>query len=55
MEEAIPAIKEELIQHGMTINEDPDVDAFRQAGEAAYEALGLTEVKESIWSEIGKQ
>lgn len=54
MESQIPAIKEELVAAGMTINEDPDIDAFREAGEAAYEALGLTEVRDQIWSEIGK-
>src|SRR5665647_305700 len=54
MEDMIPEIKEQLIAEGMTINENPDVDAFREAGEAAYEALGLTDVKATIWSEIGK-
>jgi tripartite ATP-independent transporter DctP family solute receptor len=54
MEEAIPQVKEELKQQGMTINESPDVEAFRQAGEAAYEKLGLTEARDKIWSEIGK-
>ena len=55
MEEAIPGVKEELTQQGMTINENPDVEAFRQAGEAAYEKLGLTEARDQIWSEIGKE
>jgi len=54
MEEMIPDIKAQLVEQGMTINENPDVDAFREAGEAAYEALGLTDVKATIWSEIGK-
>src|SRR5665647_1636871 len=54
MEEMIPEIKEQLIAEGMTINEDVDVEAFREAGEAAYETLGLTDVKATIWSEIGK-
>lgn len=55
MEDAIPDLKAQLIEQGMTINEDPDVDAFREAGEAAYERLGLSDVKATIWSEIGKQ
>ncbi|MFD2794722.1 C4-dicarboxylate TRAP transporter substrate-binding protein [Promicromonospora vindobonensis] len=54
MEEQIDGIKAELVEQGMTINESPDVDAFRTAGEAAYETLGLTEARERIWSEIGK-
>jgi tripartite ATP-independent transporter DctP family solute receptor len=55
MEEDIDAVKAEIESQGMTINDDPDVDAFREAGEAAYESLGLTDVKEQIWSEIGKE
>ncbi|AYY15051.1 C4-dicarboxylate ABC transporter [Actinobacteria bacterium YIM 96077] len=55
MEEEIAEIKDELVDQGMTINEDPDVEAFREAGEAAYDALGLTEVRDQIWSEIGKE
>ncbi|WP_147919161.1 C4-dicarboxylate TRAP transporter substrate-binding protein [Ruania zhangjianzhongii] len=54
MESAIAEIKEQLLAEGMIINEDPDLEAFRQAGEAAYEALGLTEARDQIWSEIGK-
>lgn len=54
MESNIEDIKQELLDAGMTINENPDVDAFREAGEAAYEKLGLTDVKDAIWSEIGK-
>src|SRR5665647_2032130 len=33
MEDMIPEIKEQLIAEGMTINEDVDVEAFREAGE----------------------
>lgn len=54
MEEQIPAIKEELIAQGVTINEDPDIEAFKAAGEAAYEKLGLTAVRDKVWAEIGK-
>jgi TRAP-type C4-dicarboxylate transport system substrate-binding protein len=55
MEKNIENIKADLIAKGMTINEDPDVDAFRAAGEKAYEVLNLTEVKQKIWQEIGKK
>ncbi len=55
MEKNIDKIKADLISKGMTINEDPDVEAFRAAGEKAYEVLGLTDVKQKIWEEIGKK
>jgi TRAP-type transport system periplasmic protein len=48
-------VKETLKQRGMTIVEDVDRIAFRQAGEKAYEALGLTEAKKQVYSEIGKK
>ncbi|WP_207211888.1 C4-dicarboxylate TRAP transporter substrate-binding protein [Promicromonospora panici] len=55
MEDQVDDVKAELLDQGMTINEEPDVDAFREAGEAAYETLGLTEARDQIWSEIGKE
>lgn len=55
MEENIESIKAELEKAGMIINDDCDIEAFRKAGERAYEVLGLTEVKEKIWEEIGKK
>lgn len=55
MEDQVDDVRTELLDQGMTINEDPDVDAFREAGEAAYETLGLTEARDRIWSEIGKE
>ncbi|GAA4428845.1 C4-dicarboxylate TRAP transporter substrate-binding protein [Georgenia halophila] len=54
MESQIPDIKQQLLDEGMTINEDPDLEAFREAGEGAYEELGLTDVRDQIWEEIGK-
>jgi tripartite ATP-independent transporter DctP family solute receptor len=47
-------VKETLKQRGMTIVEDVDKAAFRKAGEKAYEALGLTDAKRQVYSEIGK-
>lgn len=47
--------KELLKQKGMTIVEDVDLSAFRKAGEKAYEALKLTEVRDEIYKELGKQ
>ena len=37
----------------MTIVEDVDMDAFRAAGEKAYETLGLVEAKNKVQEEIG--
>lgn len=50
-------IKETLIEKGMTIipKEEVDTEAFRKAGEAAYEALDLVEVRDKIYEELGKK
>jgi TRAP-type transport system periplasmic protein len=48
------AVKAQLKTRGMTIVEDPDLAAFRAAGEAAYAKLGLTEAKAAVHKEIGK-
>jgi TRAP-type transport system periplasmic protein len=48
------AVKMQLKSRGMTIVEDADIAAFRAAGEAAYEKLGLTEAKRTVHKEIGK-
>jgi tripartite ATP-independent transporter DctP family solute receptor len=47
-------VKQQLKQRGMTIVEDVDLAAFRSAGEKAYQALGLTEQRNAIQKEIGK-
>jgi TRAP-type transport system periplasmic protein len=54
IQEATEAAKAQLAERGMTVVEDVDLDAFRQAGEAAYEALGLVEEKNQVQGEIGK-
>jgi TRAP-type C4-dicarboxylate transport system substrate-binding protein len=46
--------KAQLIEQGMTIVEDVDLEAFRAAGEAAYEALDLVDAKNQVHSEIGR-
>ena len=38
----------------MTMVDDIDMDAFRAAGMAAYEALGLLEAMETVHAEIGR-
>lgn len=55
MEEGMATIKADMVGRGMTVNESPDIEAFKKAGEQAYEKLGLTDVKAQVWSEIGKR
>ena len=55
MEKEIAALRQELSQKGMTIVQDVDKAAFRKAGEGAYKALNLTEVRDKIYKEMGKK
>jgi tripartite ATP-independent transporter DctP family solute receptor len=48
-------VRQQLKARGMVIVEDVNLPAFRQAGEKAYEALKLTDVKNALHKEIGKQ
>lgn len=45
-----------LAAEGMTIipYEDIDIAAFKAAGEAAYEVLGIKDVKDAVFAEMGK-
>jgi len=54
IEQATEQARTQLAEKGMTIVEDVDLEAFRTAGEKAYEALGLTEAKNKVQQEIGK-
>ena len=54
IEEAVAEAKAEVIEQGMTIVEDVDLEAFREAGEQAYEVLDLVEAKNKVQEEIGK-
>ncbi|MGF1553706.1 MAG: C4-dicarboxylate TRAP transporter substrate-binding protein [Paracoccaceae bacterium] len=54
IQEASEEAKAMLEDAGMTVVEDVDMEAFRQAGEKAYEALGLTEAKDALQSEIAE-
>ena len=54
MEAGIAAAREEAIAGGMTIITDVDRAAFRAAGEAAYVALNLVEIRNKIYQELGK-
>ncbi|WP_299808295.1 C4-dicarboxylate TRAP transporter substrate-binding protein [uncultured Roseibium sp.] len=50
--QATAAAKDKLVEAGMTIVEDVNMEAFRQAGEAAYEALGIVDAKKQLQSEM---
>ncbi len=52
--DAEAAAKAEVQENGMTVVEDVDLEAFRAAGEKAYEVLGLVEHKNKVHEEIGK-
>jgi len=54
IEENTEKTKEIIREKGVTIIEDVDLEAFRKAGEAAYEVLGISEAKEKVYQEIGK-
>ncbi|KKM12122.1 C4-dicarboxylate ABC transporter [Clostridiales bacterium PH28_bin88] len=55
MEKEIETLKQELTSKGMTIVEDVDIAAFKQAGEAAYKTLNLTGIRDQIYRELGKK
>jgi tripartite ATP-independent transporter DctP family solute receptor len=48
-------VERDLRKRGMTVVEDVDLKAFRQAGEKAYEALKIQDAKRQVHKEIGKQ
>jgi TRAP-type C4-dicarboxylate transport system substrate-binding protein len=48
-------VEQQLKGRGMTIVDNVDMAAFRKAGEKAYEALKLTDVKNAVHKEIGKR
>ncbi|NLY06513.1 MAG: TRAP transporter substrate-binding protein DctP [Candidatus Atribacteria bacterium] len=54
IEENTEKTKEIIREKGVTIIEDVDLEAFKKAGEAAYEVLGISEAKEKVYQEIGK-
>ena len=45
-------VKQEVQKRGMVIIQDVDVEAFRKAGQAAYDKLGLAEVRQLIYQEL---
>ena len=52
MEEQTEEFREGAQEKGMIIIQDVDVEAFKEAGKAAYEVLGLTAIREQIIKEL---
>ena len=46
--------KKKLKEKGMTIVEDVDMNAFRKAGDQAYEVLGISAARDQVYKELGK-
>ena len=46
--------KQKLIDKGMTIVTDLDMNAFKKAGEKAYEVLKITDARKQVYREMGK-
>lgn len=42
-----------MVEEGLVINE-VDAERFREASQAAYEKLGFEELRDAVWSEMGK-
>lgn len=54
MEAQAAQLRDTFRQQGMTIVQDVDLAAFREAAEAAYTALNLTAFRDEIWKQLGK-
>ena len=52
--QAAEEAKAQLIERGMTIIEDVDRETFREAGQQAYETLGIAEARDQVHREIGR-
>ena len=48
-------VEQQLKKRGMTIVKDVDLQAFRRAGDKAYEALNISDAKKAVHREIGKK
>ena len=56
IQENADQVKQELIDAGVTVvpYEDIDIEAFKAAGEKAYEVMGITEAKKAVYEGLGK-
>ncbi|MEM6762186.1 MAG: C4-dicarboxylate TRAP transporter substrate-binding protein [Pseudomonadota bacterium] len=50
--DAVATAKAQLIEAGMTVVEDVDMDAFKSAGRAAYEELGILDAFDTVRGEL---
>lgn len=51
---AVEDAKAQMVEAGMEVVEDVDIEAFREAGAAAYEVLGLTEARDAVLSDLAQ-
>jgi tripartite ATP-independent transporter DctP family solute receptor len=54
LRKATDEAKAQLVERGMEIIDDVDMEAFRAAGDKAYEVLGILDAKNAVHEEIGK-
>lgn len=52
--QATEEAKATLVERGMEVVDDVDMEAFRAAGDEAYAALGILDAKNTVHAEIGK-
>lgn len=57
IQENADALKQELIESGVTVvpYEEIDIEAFKAAGEKAYEVMGITDAKDAVYEGLGKK
>ena len=56
IQDSADLIKEEIVSSGIVVVpfDEINVEAFRDAGNAAYEVMGITEAKEDVYEALGK-
>lgn len=53
IQDNVENVKKFVQEKGMIIHTDVDIEAFRKAGEGAYEKLNLVKVRDDIYKELG--
>ena len=53
IQENVENVKKFVQEKGMIIHTDVDIEAFKKAGEGAYEKLNLVKVRDDIYKELG--
>lgn len=56
IQENADAVRQQLIDNGVTVipYDEMDIEAFKAAGEKAYEVMGITDAKDAIYEGLGK-